>query len=89
MMYHIKKTKIALLETNLSGLFARIAMKLIGKYMFNLFETFGTNLDIEYDRYSISRIPYQSGTHRGQQQYIVTPYGSHSPTILDPQMSVV
>jgi hypothetical protein len=56
--------------------------------MFNLFDNYGTNLDIEYDRYAISRIPYQSGMHRGQCLYLVSPYGSHNQTILDPQMSV-
>jgi hypothetical protein len=56
--------------------------------MLNLFDNYGTNLDIEYDRYPISRIPYQSGMHRGQGLYLFSPYGSHDQTILDPQMSV-
>jgi hypothetical protein len=56
--------------------------------MFNLFDGYGTNLDIQYDRYAISRIPYQSGMHRGKLYIAVALYGSHNQTILDPQMSV-
>jgi hypothetical protein len=54
----------------------------------NIFENYGTNLDIQYDRYAISRIPCQSGMHRGHGLYLVSPYGSHDLAILDPQMSV-